>query len=245
MELYGIEFDYTGKPELEDDFVPIALWNAAYLSGARESFTIAISAPHHCIIHRTRVRNNNKDLAADRFYLERLVKTLLWLYGGYRVSITGSQSLFAHLQEVFSPSGTRYFDVAFMQRIYNQAFVVELLPAPPEAFQSPQFMAKHLNGYRIGFDAGGNDRKVTAVSNGKVVYSEEVLWYPVQEPDPDYHYKAIVEAMLSAAKKLPRIDAIGISSAGIHLNNQIRLSSMFRSVPEDQHDELRKYRGGK
>ena len=34
------------------------------------------------------------------------------------------------------------------------------------------------DGCRIGFDAGGSDRKVCAVKDGEVVYSEEVIWFP-------------------------------------------------------------------
>ena len=34
-------------------------------------------------------------------------------------------------------------------------------------------MGGHLDGCRIGFDAGGSDRKVSAVIDGETVFSEE------------------------------------------------------------------------
>jgi predicted NBD/HSP70 family sugar kinase len=92
----------------------------------------------------------------------------------------------------------------------------------------------HTDGCRIGFDAGGSDRKVSAVIDGKVVYSEEVVWFPKTNSDPDYHFNGIVEAFKTAASKMPRVDAIGISSAGIYVDNRTMLASLFLKVsPED------------
>lgn len=39
-------------------------------------------------------------------------------------------------------------------------------------------LGSNLNGCRIGFDIGGSDRKVAALIDGKVVFSEEVAWDP-------------------------------------------------------------------
>ena len=52
-------------------------------------------------------------------------------------------------------------------------------------------MGGHLDGCRIGFDAGGSDRKVSAVIDGETVFSEEVVWFPKITADPDYHYEGI------------------------------------------------------
>ena len=84
-----------------------------------------------------------------------------------------------------------------------------------------------MNGCRIGFDAGGSDRKVSAVMDGEVLYSEETVWYPKITADPEYHYQGILESMKKAASYLPRVDAIGVSSAGIYVDNKIRVASLF------------------
>ncbi len=93
-----------------------------------------------------------------------------------------------------------------------------------------------MEGCRIGFDAGGSDRKVSAVIDGKPVFSEEVVWFPKTTADPDYHYEGIVYAMKSAAAHMPRVDAIGVSSAGIYIENRTMVASLFLKVPKDLFD---------
>ena len=96
-----------------------------------------------------------------------------------------------------------------------------------------------MNGCRIGFDAGGSDRKVSAVIDGQTVYSEEVIWHPKTSADPAYQYNGIVEAFRTAASKLPRVDAIGVSSAGVFVGNSPMVSSIFLKVPRDRRGEVK------
>jgi predicted NBD/HSP70 family sugar kinase len=95
----------------------------------------------------------------------------------------------------------------------------------------------HLDGCRIGFDAGGSDRKVSAVIDGEVVYSEEVVWFPKINSDYKYHYDGIMQAMKTAASKMPRVDAIGVSSAGVYINNKIMVASLFLKVPKEDYKD--------
>ena len=97
-------------------------------------------------------------------------------------------------------------------------------------------MGRHLGGCRIGFDAGGSDRKVSAVIDGEPVFSEEVVWFPKTTADPDYHYEGIVSALKSAAAHMPRVDAVGVSSAGIYIENRTMVASLFLKVPKDLFD---------
>ena len=90
-----------------------------------------------------------------------------------------------------------------------------------------------MNGCRIGFDAGGSDRKVSAVIDGEAVYSEEVIWYPKIQSDPDYHFNEIVSAFKAAAAHMPRVDGIGVSAAGVYVNNRAMIASLFIKVPDD------------
>ncbi len=53
----------------------------------------------------------------------------------------------------------------------------------------------NLNGCRIGFDAGGSDRKVSAVVDGEVLFSDETVWYPKINADPEYQYQGILDSM--------------------------------------------------
>ena len=100
-------------------------------------------------------------------------------------------------------------------------------------------MGGHLDGCRIGFDAGGSDRKVSAVIDGETVYSEEVVWHPKTSEDPQYQYDGIVAAFKTAASKMPRVDGIGVSSAGVFIGNAPMVSSIFIRVPRSRREEVK------
>ncbi len=108
--------------------------------------------------------------------------------------------------------------------------------AVPEEKSVPKAIGRHLDGCRIGFDAGGSDRKVSAVIDGESVFSEEVVWFPKTNSDPDYHYDGIVAALKSAAEHMPRVDAVGVSSAGIYIDNRTMVASLFLKVPKEHFD---------
>jgi predicted NBD/HSP70 family sugar kinase len=171
---------------------------------------------------------------ADEVYVERTVKTLLWAWGGWRVIIGGSPEMAAYVKDAYRVGGAREFDAVFMAKIYEKPFTVDgmaydAVPAPKSA---PKSIGRHMDGCRIGFDAGGSDRKVSAVVNGEAIWSEEVVWHPKLNTDPDYHYNGILEAFRSAAAKMPRVDAIGVSSAGVYVANRTMVASLFIKVPE-------------
>ena len=69
------------------------------------------------------------------------------------------------------------------------------------------------------------------MKNGEVVYTDEFPWNPKDEPDPNYHYTHLAEGLKKAAAHLPRVDAIGGSSAGVIVDNQVKVASLFRAVP--------------
>ena len=101
------------------------------------------------------------------------------------------------------------------------------------AKESSAPLGRHLDGCRIGFDLGGSDRKVAAVIDGKAVFSEEIVWTPIAEKDPQWHYDQINDLLKRAAAHLPRVDAIGGSSAGVFVNSRVKVASLFRGVPPD------------
>lgn len=170
--------------------------------------------------------------------VERIVKTLIWLVGGYKVFVSGDGKIAARLKKDYAKGGERQFDADFMAKVYEHEF--EVVECDEKHFPAPKDCAVniggHMNGCRIGFDAGGSDRKVSAVKDGEVLYSEEVLWLPKVNSDPKYHYGEIYTAFKTAADKLPRVDAIGVSSAGVYVNNKIMAASLFVKVPQDKFD---------
>ncbi len=167
-------------------------------------------------------------------HVERFVKFLLWSRGGFRVHLKGSADLHEQLAKHYRDDATGRFDAEIMGgRIYERPFeIVRVDELPPEKTSSAP-LGRHLEGNRIGFDLGGSDRKVAAVQDGKTLFSEEIVWDPVPQKDPQWHFDQIMDSLKRAAAVLPRVDAIGGSSAGVYVNNRVKVASLFRGVPKD------------
>lgn len=164
-------------------------------------------------------------------YAERLLKFLLWQRGAWKVTIAGPAEIAAAIAAEYAPGGGRAFDAEFMAKVYDvPAFVIDTARELPPSRERGQAIGGHLDGCRIGFDAGGSDRKVAALIDGKEVFSCEVVWQPKLESDPEYHVAGVHDSIRRAAAHLPRVDAIGVSSAGIYVDNRTRVASLFRKV---------------
>ena len=190
--------------------------------------------------YKTRVFKDNTGHDEENFrFVERIVKSILWVAGGYKIIIAGSEVIGQKIKEAYTYGGLRDFDVHFMERVYEQKFEVSScsLENAPKDKSSASPIGRHLDGCRIGFDAGGSDRKVSAVINGESVYSEEVVWFPKINEDPNYHYEGIKNAMKTAASHMPRVDAIGVSSAGVYVDNRIMVASLFLKVSDENFEK--------
>ena len=238
MRHLNVPVSVKNTPVLDPTFLPIGLFNRAFLKTAKKPISFAVErsggqiAVEHTFIHGT------ADMAqADRYYCDRLVKSILWMKGGFRVYVSGDESIYQTLKAAYAPGGARAFDADFMAGVYEKPFEVVLCNSVPEEKGTSQAVGRHLGGCRIGFDAGGSDRKVSAVIDGEPVFSEEVVWFPKTNADPDYHYNGIVAALKTAAKKMPRVDAVGVSSAGVYVDNRTMVASLFLQVPKDKFEE--------
>ncbi|MCH2109148.1 MAG: hypothetical protein MK135_07455 [Polyangiaceae bacterium] len=238
------------KPAIEaplaPEFRPAVLGNRAYraavqASGAGVPVSIAVERKGGIARFETAVLPEGHPQANDNLsYIERIVKMLLWQKGGFRVYLSGPSNLADHLAKVYSAEGERAFDADFMAKVYEvEAFEVRSVSAAevPAEFEDPAPVGGHLDGCRIGFDAGGSDRKVAAVIDGKEVFSTEVVWHPKINSDADYHIEGIEHSMKLAAEHLPRVDAVGVSSAGIYVQDRTMVASLFRKIPEDQFNQ--------
>ena len=242
MEYLGITFELKNTPALDKGFIPFGVWMDSYLRGAKVPISIAVERQEGQIsVRHTYIHGTEEMKSADYRYVERYVKFLLWSIGGFKVYVCGCSEIAKKLQAAYSLKGERAFDYDFFQKLYEKELTVidlplEACPAPNEA---PKPMGGHMDGCRIGFDAGGSDRKVSAVIDGKCVYSEEVVWHPKKNPDPTYQYEGILDSFRTAASKMPRVDGIGVSSAGVFVGNAPMISSIFYCVPRDRWDEVK------
>jgi len=233
-------------PPLEPEFRPAVLANRAFQKEVE-----SVGVPLVIGLERDRGQvsrfqtlvfpPDHPQAAANFRYVERLVKFLLWQRGGHKVYIGGPCSIGEFIRDYYSPQGPGAFDYHFMgEQVYERTFmVVPCAPAEvPPSHEIGQPLGRHLDGCRIGFDLGASDRKVSAVVDGQVVYSEEVVWEPRKQTDPGYHYREILSALKTAASKMPRVDAVGGSSAGIFIGNRPMVASLFRGIPKERFHEI-------
>jgi predicted NBD/HSP70 family sugar kinase len=230
------------KPKLDPTFSAAILWNRAYREqanacGSTHKATFALLRPDEsCSIHTTPIlpllpQHEEKTTR----YLERMLKFLLWQRGASRVLIHGCDTITRKLAALYSATGARSFDFDFFgEKIYGTPMHIccceeQDLPEPHEGTLP---LGRHLDGCRIGFDLGGSDRKCAALIDGEVVFAEEVEWDPYFQTDPNYHINGINDSLKRAAAHLPRIDAIGGSAAGVYVNNEVRVASLFRGIPK-------------
>ena len=242
MNYLGIEYHIKHAPKLDPQFIPFGIWSEAYRKEAKTPVAIAVERNDGSIsVRRTVICNTAEMAQADYRYVERYVKFLLWSIGGFRVYVCGCSHIAARLQKAYSAEGERAFDFDFFHKLYERDLEILDLPLEscPAANETPRPIGGHLDGCRIGFDAGGSDRKVSAVIDGECVYSEEVVWHPKKNSDPNYQYEGILDSFRTAASKMPRVDAIGVSSAGVFIGNAPMVSSIFYCVPRERWNEVK------
>ena len=223
---------------LDPSFQPSVLWNRAYVAAARassEAVPLVIGLERECGLvscYETVVKSSAD---ADTLrYVERIVKFLLWSRGGWKLHFGGPKKIGEFIRKAYSARGDRRFDCGMMEISYGKKFQVVLTTAAKVPANKDMQVAAggHLKGCRIGFDLGASDYKVSAVKDGEAVFTEEAPWDPKSQANPEYHYHHISAALHRAAANLPRLDAIGGSSAGIIVDNEIRVASLLRSIPK-------------
>lgn len=228
-------------PALDPAFLPAASWNHNYRKRVEAranstGVTIALLRPDDsCSVYRTRILPPGVDEMATLRFLERTLKFLLWQRGASEVRIAGFDEAACRLAALYAPNGARRFDYEFFGgKVYGRPLTIRAcaLESIPRSNELSMPLGRHLDGCRIGFDLGGSDRKCAAVIDGEVVFSEEVPWNPYFESDPEYHLRGIEDSLRRAADHLPRVDAIGGSAAGVYVNNEVRVASLFRGVSD-------------
>ena len=108
-------------PPLDPEFHPAALFNRAFrteLDRTGQSQVLVLGLERSdgtCSRYETKIFTENHPWACyNNFYVERIVKFLLWQRGGYKVYIGGSPKVGEHIQKLYSAEGNRRFDYRFM-----------------------------------------------------------------------------------------------------------------------------------
>lgn len=229
------------KAPLDPDFRPAELAVRSYLqeikkSGQTQPLVIGLeSGDGYISSYQTDISMAPEFKEATFRYTERLVKFLLWQRGGWKILVGGPKEIGDRIKEIYSATGARAFDFDFMSGVYEKTFCVETVD-PSKIKESDSLsvpIGRHLKGCRVGLDLGASNIKISAVVDGQVLESDSIPWAPADKEDPEYHYDAIRKAILSAAEKMPRLDGVGVSTAGVLINNRVMVSSLFRGIPKD------------
>jgi len=233
-------------PPLDPGFRPAvlarhALGAAIRESGGGQSVALAVQQPGGSVYARETLvfDDGHPDVGASYLFCERLLKSMLWSCGGSRIWVDGPPGLAPYLRRHYQVEPTGQFDARLLGgEVYRAPFEVVAARRPdfPSSADEITLLGRHLDGCRIGFDLGASDRKVAAVIDGEVVFSEETAWDPANHADPQWHYEQINASLQRAAAHLPRVDAIGGSAAGVYVDSEIRVASLFRSVPRELFD---------
>lgn len=227
---------------LDPDFRPAALGNRAFAGHVRRLgggpvLRVALERDQGQVTRaEIELSPADTDVGLNQRFSERWLKFLLWQHGAWRVQLAGPLSVTRYLEQAYDRAGMRAFDAEFMSQVYRQPrfdVVTRRAEELPPAFAIERRLGRHLDGCRIGFDAGGSDRKVAALIDGKQVFAAETPWQPKLEADPRYHYDGIMDSIRLARAHLPRVDGLGVSSAGIFVDDETRVASLFRKVPPD------------
>ena len=166
--------------------------------------------------------------------LDRIAKFVVWSAGGWKLYLSGPDEIVRPVAKAYSKKGERAFDYDFFSSIYGRPVEVEVVPLKrmPETAERKSVVKTVADGCRIGFDLGASDFKISALKNGKVVFSKEFPWDPRNNADPEYHYAKLTAGLKEAAQALPRVDAIGGSTAGTLVGQKMGIASLFRAVKE-------------
>lgn len=225
--------------EIDRNFIPLSRELASFRARAAaegaERLTMCVTGAQ-CGAVRYGLDVFREEHAEENLRIaERMLKSLLWTVGGGEVLLSGPAGLTRKLAEIYSPTGARAFDADIMKSVYGN-FSVQVcgereLPAPR---RTEWKAGGNLSGFRIGLDAGATNLKVCAVAEGKQVFAESVPWKPRSHSDPKYHFERIGALLARAAEFLPRLDAIGVSTAGITVGDRVMTSSLFTAITDPE-----------
>merc|ERR1719183_1980166 len=144
---------------------------------------------------------------------------MIWQRSASELKLFGPPKICKAIVKAFSAGGAFEFEAKQMPYVCGTpttpfaVSIVESADDLPPSKDSAVICGTEANGCRLAFDLGKSDIKTVAVKDGEVLYSKEEEW-DVTNPDPQYHYDAIVAALKLAKDKLPKVDAVGGSATG-------------------------------
>ena len=238
------------RPILDPSYLPMIEWERQYRNKA-EKLASKQTGPasggnsgiFRCVLSLTKNPNQiacqelelslAPELEAETLlYLNRFIKSMLWLYGGYRLCTNLPQRWAAALQKSFSEDGVQHFDADFIGRqIFGRRLEIVASEDLPRPCTESLSLGGNSGGLRLGFDLGGSDKKIAAIAGGELQFATSIIWDPYPQTDLGWHKREFAELLRLGASKLPGpVEAVGGSVPGIVMDNQIKVGSLFRGI---------------
>jgi len=224
----------------------VILGKKKYMTAAKEckdTLEWALPRADGCARYKLPVfPDGHKDASASVYLAGVLIQEMIWQRSASALMLAGPPKICEAIKADYSVGGAYDFEAKSMPNVCgtpDKAFEVSIVEAsalPPHK-DTPQTCGRDASGCRLAFDLGKSDIKVVAIKDNEVLYSKETEW-DVTNPDPQYHFDAIVAAMKLGKEALPKIDAIGGSATGtVGGNNEATWCDIFPCVPPDVYKE--------
>jgi len=239
------------KAPLDPGFAPVVLAKRKYREAAKDcadTFCYALPRADGCARGELKVfPEGDKRYQASVILAGVMIQETIWRCGATSLMLAGPEGMCKTLKTAFSKGGTYEFEALTMPKCNGTAdkeFEVSIVEAKdlPESKDTPQECGKDANGCRLAFDLGKSDIKTVAIKDGEVLDSKETEW-DVTNVDPEYHYKAILDAMKGTIERAKEkgfgdIQAVGGSATGtVSANSEATWCDIFPNVPPDVYKE--------
>jgi predicted NBD/HSP70 family sugar kinase len=239
------------KAPLDAGFAPVPLAKRKYNEAAKDctdTVSFALPRPDGCATGELKVfPDSDLRYPASVMLAGIKIQEKIWQCGATSLQIAGPAGICEALKKAYSPGGTFAFEADVMPKAFgtpDKPFEVTIVDkaALPEKKDSPQTCGKDASGCRLAFDLGKSDIKTVAIKDGEVLDSMETEW-DVTNVDPDYHFKAIVDAMKGTIERAKEkgfgdIQAVGGSATGtVSADNEATWCDIFPNVPPDVYKE--------
>eukprot|EP00927_Polykrikos_kofoidii_P045360 TRINITY_DN3930_c0_g1_i6.p1 TRINITY_DN3930_c0_g1~~TRINITY_DN3930_c0_g1_i6.p1 ORF type:complete len:493 (+),score=84.15 TRINITY_DN3930_c0_g1_i6:62-1540(+) len=231
---------------LDPNFSPLILGKRQYLAATKDcadKLEWALPRADGCARYSLPVfPEDNPDVEASIYLAGILIQEMIWQRSASCLMLSGPLKICEAIKALYSSGSMYEFEIKSMPNVCGtpeKTFEVTIVDAAalPAAADTPQECGKDANGCRLAFDLGKSDIKTVAIKDNEVLYSKETEW-DVTNPDPQYHFDAIVAALKIAKEALPQVDAIGGSATGtVSGDNEATWCDIFPNVPADVYKE--------
>jgi predicted NBD/HSP70 family sugar kinase len=240
------------KAPLDPGFAPVVLAKREYRKAAadcKDTLNFALPRADGCARGELKVfPTDDPRYQASVILAGVMIQETIWRCGASALQLAGPEGICNTVKTAFSKGGSYEFEADVMPKANGtpeKVFEVKIVASAgdlPAAKDTPQTCGKDANGCRLAFDLGKSDIKTVAIKDGEVLDSAETEW-DVTNPDPQYHFDAIVAAMKKTianaeAKGFGKIQAVGGSATGtVGAGNEATWCDIFPNVPPDVYKE--------